>query len=364
MKSSRLYRLGAFALLTSASIVTAVACSDDDKPAAQPAANDSGTPQADTGGPQQQQDAGSDATTPPPSPGLVVNLAHALSDLENIQICLGVGTAFPAADPIPPTGGIPAGAGNGLPVPDAFVPVLANLPLVPYVFPAGLMHDGAKCADIVGGDAGVPSDKVFQLSPIPPGTLKLGKSYLILLLGCQAGNEGGEAVCGTGYDGTSNLRTEVIELDPTDKGADKYGFQFVHASPQAQAFFQGAFGESKVLAQVAEDAGAPTNIGDPASFTKPVTATPATAVASMTALSDPAANGIQFLASDGGAFPAPVFVNFDTIALMTTGAADAGYFKSGNNYTFVAIGNPGSENPQTDPHGFRLIALRSSLQKK
>lgn len=356
MKSGRLYRLGVFSLFTAGALVTAVACSDDDKPAAQPT-NDSG--------PIGTQDSGAgdantqDANTPDASKkALVVNIAHAMTDLGNVQFCFEVGGTFPLPDPLPALPGVAPGQGGPLPIQESFLPLLSTVAFTPYVFPVDNETAGAKCADIIAGDAGIAPADVHKLAPIAAGTLNLGNSYLVVFTGCAAGNEGGEAACGAGYNAeTGNLRGEILTVDGTAKGSDKFGFQFIHASPQLQAATT-EMGDPNVQAQLFEGT-TTTNIGAPIGFTAKPTVTPATAVESMTALSSSAQNGVQLVASDGGAFDPPIVVNFDAIGTMTVGDAGAAYFAKGNNYTFVAIGDPTAE--QTAAHGFRLIALKTSL---
>lgn len=367
MKLNRLYRLAILGAIAS-SLITAAACSDDDKNNGGTSTPDSGV---DSAVPPPVPDASTDAAVKPAK--ININMAHAMPNVGPIQLCFGVGTApnlsFPLPDPQPTAaagGALPPGAGGALPLEARFLPLLSTVNITPFAFPAEKVTAGATCANVIAGNGGVPADEVYALTPIPQGTLKLDHSYLLAFLGCRGGEDAsaGAAICGPGYTGASNVRSELVELDGVSNSTTDNGFQFVHLSPETAAAFGFAFNEPSVQAQLVEGTTV-TNIGSPATFALQPTPTPATAVRSATALSSPVANGIKLATgSDGGAFPIenPLFFNLDTIAQMSTGTADAGYFAKGENYTILLIGNPSEPNP-TDPHGLRIVAVKSSLPK-
>jgi hypothetical protein len=300
------------------------------------------------------------------------------------------------SSPLQPFPGLFPGTGGALP--DVGVS-LAQSQITGYLILAqniaGQTHAGAPdggaeatCVDLIGADGSGglihPGTDYFPLAPIPAGTFLDGTTELIAVAGClpsAVDPNAGTARCGTSYNGTTgNLATQVYKLDTTTaQTSTSFGTQVIHAAsawdgvftavaggPVFQAFDYASVtgvddagqpiitpGPSPILPlnypQAATGTMNPTpnpaQASDPLVFTNQANTTDLVTVTTFTATSDPDAG------FDGG--PAP----FNTFALpvfavgdLSVGpgpdgglpqAADGGnYFQTGENYTWVLLGDP------------------------
>lgn len=367
------YSLASLSLAAAGFGVFLVACGDDDNtvtPTNTPdsGGTDSSTP-ADSSTPE---DSGSDAG--PTLPNAKLQLVNAASDFGPanpsgaLRVCYGVGASDATATvaPLPP---LPDRASPGASIPGVFIGTggavqgtgadLTNLAVVPYVMNAaslagkGLVkpdtagNPGTSCTDIIAGniDGGALTMGVdyWKLPAIPPGTFQKGKSFILVLTGCVADAVGGSTgKCGpdwvSGAPGNGNLKVTIYEVDrATQVPADKFGAQFIHASPQGDTIFANGASQLKFRPAITKDA-------DGGGVILPVAQAdvPLGGKVDLAQLS-----GVKFDApSDYFTFntsaPPALFIRLTSVQQASYGATvpDGGEYRNGAAFTFIAVGDP------------------------
>jgi hypothetical protein len=377
-----------------------VGCSDDD-PVVTPKADsgtdsstttDSGTDSGNTG-----TDAGTDAKTdsgPKPQPATLIAV-NGLYDMGSgsplavdstinpvggwARVCYEItGAGIAGTDPLPAVAtpaqkgvpGIPIGAGGAFP--STGVP-LASIELTPYLVSAqalvqrGVVGDNGpfNCTQLLGAkgdgvgaaafpDKGgplVPNKHFWKLGTIPKGTLKDDTSFLLLITGCAADSAGGVNNCGSDFTGptTHNFKVSIFELDRTAPAADEIGTHIIHGSTSAGAL-------PVIPFFLNPDGGAPKQLsgGQPITFDNAVPAGGKKAPALVKSKGVNAATDVIALANPDGGAP------LAAIPLTLTSGISSTPYTNGNNYTFVAVGTPGSPLVNGfDDAGAPILNLRS-----
>jgi hypothetical protein len=363
MHKRNLVSLGLLSILAAAGTasVAVVGCSGDD------AATDAGpdqitsdqiNPPPDTGTP----DTGTDAGTPRAR----LTVVHASPAAGIVRICFAIRSTTDAGTvdtiapflPLPhsrtagqiaagqPYPGLPPGFGGPLSDTGSNLEVLT---IVPYVINAAKVaqysrEDGGTptaCDELLKPDAGVAlveNQDYWKLAPIPAGTFKAGKAYIVAAVGCpkySATLFGGEAQakvkCGTDYtDDDGNLGAKVFEVSKTVPNANQIGAQFLHLSPVVQNV--PSLGPDGVVAVFKEgDASTPINPTPSKYLDNAAPATPTAATVS--------ANGILIANAIAGDASTPVPMPLAAVSQLSTGSNTFAYV-NGNSYTFIALGDP------------------------
>ena len=229
------------------------------------------------------------------------------------------------------------------------------------------------------GAVPVENKDFYVLATIQPGTFKAGKAYLGLATGCPKGLDAAAAVkCGPGYDtNTGNARVVAYEYDTTTKPGANNGVQFIHGSQEADpvlglggqvdpsvlpfvtatpvAGADGGPGDGRVTLGAAAGVKFSTSVA-----TSAVTPTPA--LVTTAPLTFASKFGIASVASGSDITNQSVAV---WAGAATGGTPAADYFKAGENYAFIAVGDP--SQPQTVPgadggatfnyNSFRIVAV-------
>jgi hypothetical protein len=384
-------RFGVGALMVMGLVATGsfIGCSDDEgaPPQQQPDAVAETTPETDipdtvvtpetsTG------DADAAETTAPVAPRVL--FVHAAQGVPvPVRLCVAANgpTTFALPDQLPATDqGIPFGAGGALPVPANLAPQLPNVDIYVYAVPFSV-DKTKKCNAIItaGADGGPPTlgDGAVSFGKIEKGAFKLGGTQLVVALGCPAGqgnNAAGKAKCGPAYDDTANLRATVTDLDrATNAPADGIAAQFVHLSapaaaapPAANGVFAslrmpGAAGDAGTDADDAGDAAAMVEI-DIGNGKFPADNTAAPVPGPLTAVAAPGFPGnkltsaiVLSTATEAGAKGAPL--SAIELAKVEASLRGATTITAGRSYVFIAVGNFPVPLSETEPTGFRVIAL-------
>jgi hypothetical protein len=284
MRTKQLLRfsLASLTVIATCSGAFLIACGDDDSsgtPGKDAGNNETSTPGQDAAAGDSGKDSGKDAG-PPPAKLQLVNAATDLGPADTsgaLRVCYGLADTLEnagkvekiaqlpplpdvAADPAVRPAALPNGTGGPVATTGASFQTVA---IVPYVMNAAALaargHAGRKagqpvgtsCADLfaavdAGGAGGAlkPGVDYWKLEGIAPGTLKDGKSYILVLTGCASNAAVGAAKCGPGFTGSEdpgngNLKVSVFEVDnSTTVEATKIGAQFIHASPAGASFLQ------------------------------------------------------------------------------------------------------------------------------
>ena len=216
----------------------------------------------------------------------------------------------------------------------------------------------------------------YVLATIQPGTFKAGKSYVGIATGCPKGFDASAAVkCGPGYDmAKGNARVVAFEYDTATNPGANNGVQFIHAAQEADPVLGlgGTVDPSVVpfvtATPVAGDGGAGRVILGSATgvdFKNSVNlgkAIPSAALVTTAPLTFASTFGISSVASGND-------VTNQSIALWagaaTGGTPPADYFKPGQNYAFIAVGDPSQPptvpgadgGPTTNYNTFRILAV-------
>lgn len=285
-------------------------------------------------------------------------LVHGSPQLGGIRVCFaanGALTPLPALPHDPATQpaslgypGIPPGAGGPFPATGTDI---TPLTITPYVMNAnsikthikGEQGGEKKCSDLLNPDGGtlVENTDYWKLADIPANTLAHGKTYILILEGCDKNANFGSAQatganCGANWNNSmGNLVVKVYEVDNKVSDMTKMGAQVIHASAVQQALYGGGV----IGATAQADAGNVQVISlTPAQYQGAVTPPAAKA------LTAPGTQGdffiSQFVFSDAGLGPA-IPVQFAGVEQLTTGAAPTGMYKANNNFTFVIVGSFG-----------------------
>ncbi len=305
---------------------------------------------------QQNTDSGDSGPQVPPSFAYV----HAAPQLGPIVVCTKIAGSFTPDTPSQP---VPALSGFHFPLSASDALALTVFPSQDFIIPLAAIPttaDGGmpSCTAIVGGTGGVPQTSVFPGLFTAAGTLKAGKSYMFVLLGCSKGDDGGALNCGADFDGgTTTVREALVELDMKTKvAAGSIGAQFLHVSTQAQVEIP----EGVKSAVVYPDGGF-VAVGQGTTFTpNPTVPTPTTVVGVPGALTNVSATTFSLFDNvDGGVPNAPLGADFplDLVALFSTGDPDASVlWKDRQNYTFVLLGDP-AVVPNDTNDGIRIVAV-------
>jgi len=333
------------------------------------------------------------ADSGPQEPGKII-LVHGVTDLGPnsgtgfARVCFALGTTAndalvaglapqPAvASPGLPWAGIPIGTGG--PFGSTGIS-LDQLVVVPYLMNADALAalnsstDGGTatmtCTDLLknavylNGDAGTPDAgnapvlvegiHFWRLDPIAAGTVKNNGTYVLATSGCPADSTAPSAKCGPGFTATpgvpgrGNLNISVYSLDrAATVAADQVGAQFIHNSPQIQAFVQG-LGASSVFPGFVATTPAPADAGADAAPTQ--TYTPFAGEAGVSfpqSAATPAASAKVTLDDVIAAGPpgSPFFafqMTLSQINQLSAPTPDAGNdIALGKNFVFVAVGDP------------------------
>ncbi len=381
---------------------------------------DTGTATTDTGTPK--PDMGTDGPLPPAAPK--ISIVHAAGGVPtSIKLCIHnslTGWNALIDTPLPATG-LPYGAGGRLDVPASIAPVLPQAGITLYVVPSTFTPPAGKtkCSELIpiGMPAGTPPPApagIHKLNSLAAGSFATGKSYVVALTGCPAG-EGAtsKAKCGPAYDDTANLKATVLTLDNTTAvPATSMGAQFIHlsshiqtatpaglivsfATPAAGGADGGTDGSADTTTSDAADSAATdsaatdsadvgaldaavpdtavldtgppvpamtiVDLAGPVSYTDPATVNPATAKMFTELFTSRADTRFNIYASAGGTTKGPrlATLTFGQIEAATTGVPGMQFLVNGKSYTFIAIGDHTKPPPPTgtDPTFFRVIAL-------
>jgi hypothetical protein len=370
-KSWLRYGLASITLLSAGLGAFVVACSDENKSSATPA--DAGP---DAVGPITQPTPPVDSGTPDNRPKAKIQLVNAATDfgpnnpVGALRVCFELGA--PGASkktvaqlpPLPDTNGSAA-----LPYPGVFIgtggPVsstgtdLAPYELTPYLMNAGRLASrgivrtdaglGLTCEDLLvsGFDGGalVEGTDYWKMPPIPAGTFAREKSIILVLTGCAGDVTIQEnlraAKCGPDFTSSGvlgNLKITPYDVDRTTAiGADKFGAQFIHASPQAASVLAVSSvpvvpgfvtdGDAGTFRGITADGGA-VQLGEK---------TPLAQVANVNPMID------AFTANPAvGSLAIPLTQGAVNIQLLTYGTSvpDGGAYRNGAAFTFIALGDP------------------------
>lgn len=224
------------------------------------------------------------------------------------------------------------------------------------------------------GAVPVENKDFYVLATIQPGTFKAGKSYVGIATGCPMGLDANAAVkCGPGYDtAKGNARVVAFEYDTTTKAGANNGVQFIHAAQEADPVLGlGGAVDPSVLPFVTATpvAGADAGPGDGrvtlgaakgVDFKNSVqlaAAVPTPALVTTAPLTLGSKFGISSLASGKDITNQSVAV---WAGAATGGTPPADYFKAGENYAFIAVGDP-SQPTEIDGkfnyNSFRIVAV-------
>jgi hypothetical protein len=202
------------------------------------------------------------------------------------------------------------------------------------------------------GDASAQSALVknkdyWELPPIPKGTFKKEKAYVLALTGCVGDTEiSNKDKCGPGFDATStdpspgNLKVTIFETTRTPVSATAQGVQFLHAAAPAAAVLAAFPGGPTTVSP-----GFVSNPGDGGNFKAATGAgvalgaiTPAQAVTGVKD-SDYFALGQTNPLSPPQAFlpfSLPQIQAFSGLGLPTAPTV----YVDGKNYVYIAVGDP------------------------
>jgi len=320
--------------------------------------SDSGTAPTDSG-------AAVDAGSPT---GIIIDIVHASPDTAQVGLCIGAvvggNTAFPAPFNVV-QGPLPRNAATQIVVPSALQGAIGGVVVKVYAIPGynKFADGGAPLCASYFGDGGTPG--ALLLKEFPAQTFKTGKGYIIAATGCSNPSQGTVAKCGADLTTPLNpcgLTAYVKEFDRAFIGSDEIGAQVVHLSSQTEGLAPFANG---VKVAVGLNGNPPTwatwaSGANPLKFAADPTAK---VVAPSPADPNTLALGL-FTAATTQASPtgqtAVAAIPFSSVALATTGTANATYFKKGITYTFFAVGDgaqtpPGGANPGAD--FLRVLAL-------
>ncbi|MBS2013376.1 MAG: hypothetical protein JST00_10840 [Deltaproteobacteria bacterium] len=394
MRNSRWLRVGLTTIVLGcgASAAFLVACGDDD--VTPDAGTDSGggtdTGTTDTGTTDSGGDTGTDSGPKPANAKLVV--VNGATDFgpnadivapggpQAIRVCFALAADVTSvltanASPLPPqpdspkpaagpvgiyigTGGIFKSFGLDL-EPLAIRPIIMNAKTLAEkgIVKPGPGLPGPTCDEILKAGATIDGSTFtenvdyWKLDPIPPNTLKKGKSYGLVLTGCtdDAATAPAEK-CGPGFTpsgnpGKGNLKAQVFELArPASVAATEVATQFVHASSSAAWFANGNNPGSAIIPIVA---GFADSTAQPAVGFKVV---PGKGDGGATALNEitDAKNitGVDFGPDAGHAFtanpvalPGIALTNIKQLS-FPSGVPDGGDYGNGKAMTFFAVGDP------------------------
>jgi len=413
MRNTPWLRYGLGLLLSATGVSAAlVACSDSDTGTVTPA-SDAGDDEADAGNPNGDTDAGE--VIPPKL--TVVNAASDLGPAANfpiqdspeskvsaMRICFataGAGSEFSittAIGPQPDTKtsdlppGIVIGTGGALP---RYAIDLSTAALKPYLMNAksladkgvvpGGSQESLKCSDLLGAsNAGVQLQAGVDYWEMPAfelGTFKRGESYILALTGCPSTTTIGattaekRAKCGEDFPdqenmpGNGNLKITVIQVDRTTSvAADKFGAQFIHASPAGAAVLKsGSLAAQPCITQTASDGGtdcldiannAPVELLKSSTLTQlPISAASLTAPAT-----DATAAKLQLGQGQALASIALPLSLIQQLSFAGSPKADQAY-RLGAGFVFVAVGDPtyiegAAQDPAKVIAAFRKSDLR------
>ncbi len=348
-----------------------------------------------------ERDAGADGGQPvgpsdPPAKLIVVQAAHDLGPNDSqqaIRICFATATpADPSNFVVTTVAVLPHTVASGSAASSPGIVVGTGRPLAssgasyervtvrPYIMNAQALAargivgaGGPRCSEVLkpdlDGGALVENRDYWRVDDIPAGTLKDGRSYILLLAGCAA-DAGDGTRCGNGFvrTGRGNLRATVLELDArTPVAANAIGAQFIHASSAYQSFVDAreAAGEIDTMAMtpvlfnqrgtavVAEGDFHALTSGSIAYAPGAVKISPlvqVTGIAPAEATVSATKNGPG---ADGQAF-SPMRLNASaagsdsSVQLLTVGTAAGGdTYVNGKAYTFVAVGDTENATPAT-----------------
>ena len=261
----------------------AVACGAFDKDDPAPGTNSPGSGAGDgsaeggvINGNPDPRDAASDRPTDAPTSGAPARLfvVNGVTDLGpstpyaynrpiggGVRICygiagLGVATrqAYPSVKQAgDPSAAIGMGRGQTLPMPLT----LQSFEVIPYLVsaekldalgiynndPSGTDGPPIDCRALIEDGfsvSGGPSQKLvanvdyWKLTPIPSGTLRNGRTYVLALTGCAGDSTYDAARCGPGFAtgpaGVGTLQATVLEVDPTPPASPKITLQYVQGT--------------------------------------------------------------------------------------------------------------------------------------
>lgn len=349
--------------VTSVGGALAIGCTGDDTtPAVLP----------DAGNDQNVPDTGNDVVIPPADGGdaavpenAKVIVVHASPDVPAVRICFALGLKADGSDgviapiaPIPdslanaqqPFPGLFPGTGGALP--DLGID-LSTKALTPYVMIASKISTDVKptdggsapvaCDTLIEGDGGLTANVDFlKLPTIPAGALAKDSTLLLAATGClpkAADPTASVARCGSSWnENTGNVGLQAFVLDRKVTDQAKMGAQVAHLSSPVEGLLQAGstVGVNTALFDSVADASVSLTMGQKFGELKPATA-------SAHALANASTGAFVVTVNnptDGGAALVTVPVPLPTVAQLSTGVADAGYFQNGANYTFVILGDP------------------------
>jgi hypothetical protein len=394
-KSWLRYGLASLTMLSVGLGAFVVACSDDAK---------QNTAMATDGGGDATAKLPETGPTPPNDSGPVDNRPKAKIHLVNaatsfgpnntvgaLRVCFEIGAPGDSKKTVAPLPPLPDTNGSSaLPYPGVFIgtggPVtttgldLAPLELTPYLMNAGRL----AARGIVRSDAGTPptcdeliavgfdggalveGTDYWKMPAIPAGTFAREKSVVLVLTGC-AGDvtipaDLRTAKCGPDFTSSGvlgNLKITPYDIDRTTPiGADKFGAQFIHASPQAASALA-VSGVPVVPGFVTDgDAGTFRGITADGGAVALGEKTPLVQVANVNPMIDsftanPAVAGLAIPLTQG-----PV-----NIQLLTYGASvpDGGAYRNGAAFTFIALGDP-EIGPEGKTKAFHYIGLPNEFE--
>lgn len=385
MRKNQWLRYGLGSLIATGAALSGllIACGDDDNgtaPKADAATGDTGTA-ADTG---TATDSGTPDAKPPAAAPAKIQIVNAATDLgpsadiggnNLVRICFASSGVVVTAPPLPNVAtdvggntlppGIPIGLGGAVP---SFGLPLDTIAITPYVMNgktlfgkknySGTGGTEVSCDKLVGtgATAGAATENVdfWKLPDIPAGTLKSGKSYVLVLSGC-AGDSAAPAVkCGAGFTagaaGPGNLKVTVMELDnATTVPGSSIGVQFIHAAYPSDPVLAVAAGGNRLPVQpgVAESDGglaaSPYRFiadGDPVAVGQ---GTALTTMENVTLASELAPSPAAY---QNAAFRATALKLAQITALSypnPTGGSpiipDGGEYRNGAGFVFIAVGD-------------------------
>ncbi len=357
------FGLAAFVVLGGGLSAFMAGCGDDSSGTTTPGDDggsnaDQSNPPVDSGGGTDSGggDTGTDAG-PPHAKAIIVN---AIPDnrVGALRVCFGLQKTGTTGFVVPPLLALPDTAlagqpyagifpGTGGPLPDLLD--LNDYSIRPYAIPAAAIKNDAKgtdggtprtCQDLVQADSGVTA---LQFPDIPAGTFAHGKSILLVATGCLAAGGHSTLDCGSDYDVTNgNVHARIYYLDRNTSAAT-LGAQFAHESSQLEGILPS--GVIPVAVSPAPDAGdsGATVVTPFAGITHFGQLVPDAGATQLSGI-NPATTGVNIAAPlpDGGVGPLlGQTVPLPLVEALTIGpGGPADYFKNGQNYTFMMVGDP------------------------